>query len=169
MNTFRFFSTAGTLEVQMKYSSSCVHGSILVSAIPDFSVTMEVSFCGLLLYFAGQYLQGVSSPLGVGCSVPLRSSLQREVWLGCSPTTCPACLWRQCLCHLLRCPGWQPGLLVSTRCGQTYVGVATTWKFLCKPDEIDVAVVQSLPFGDAGTALASVSQCRQPDRTLLNQ
>lgn len=40
------------------------------------------------------------------------------------------------------------------------------WKFLCKPDGIDVAVVQSLSFGDAGTALASVSQ---PDRAVLNQ
>lgn len=77
---------------------------ILVSAVLDFSVTVEVSFCGLLLYFAGQYLQDVSSPLGVERLVPLRSCLQREVWLGCSPTTCPAlpactpcCLWRQWL------------------------------------------------------------------------
>lgn len=43
------------------------------------------------------------------------------------------------------------------------------WKFLCKPGGIDVAIVQPLSFGDAGTALALVSQYRQTDRAVLNQ
>lgn len=64
----------------MKYSSSCVRGS-------DFGISRIGFFChygSQFLWFApvvaGRYLQNMCSPLGE-CLVPLRSRLQKEVWL----------------------------------------------------------------------------------------
>lgn len=148
---------------------------ILESAILDFSVTVEVSFCGCIF---GQYLWDVSSPLRVQCLVLIRPRLKGEVWLRCSSTSCPAlpactpCYpWRQWLVsspELLWVRAWHFSVNQMWT-NLPWSGHSSSVTAFCKPDGIDVAVVQSLSFGDAGTALASVCQYRQPDRPLLNQ